>query len=212
MALQFKKATAVAVGTFNIYVIQPKWLTEIGQISEGARVKIEANFDRPGFRFSYEDGSICWAVQPDRLVIESTSASDDCGSKLAEILDKLKWTPLRAIGINAEFGGDASELESLADSCGLPNCHIPSEYELKQRTIHVAVKKQSQVFNAQLSAHEKGELSVNVHTDLDQNSRQEDINKAAIEVCGRFHGLLDEATKLASTFFNLELKYERNSD
>src|SRR5437667_1502871 len=116
----FKKAAAVAVGTFNMYIIQPNWLVQVGLFKEGVRVQMQADFTRPGFRFSAEETSYWWNVRPDRLILETESPEIDCGEPLRIVLDTLRWTPLTGIGTNLEFEADIGIVETLR--CKLPEC------------------------------------------------------------------------------------------
>jgi hypothetical protein len=208
VALLFKKAAAVAVGTFNIYVIQPKWLAEVGIWPEGTKIQMASDLNRPGFRYRSEEFSAQWEVRPDRLILHTESANDDCGKTLADVLEKLPWTPLFGVGVNVEFHGDLNELKELPRSCSLPSGDGPDGYEVKQRTCHVGLLRSGQIFNLQLSASEKAELSINVHTELRDKGKQEHITKLAQEACRAFIELRDEAVKLAKRTFALELSYE----
>jgi hypothetical protein len=204
VALRFKKATAVAVGTFNIYVIQPKWLAEVGIWPDGTQVQMLSDLNRPGFRYKTEFPTQ-WEVRPDRLILHTEEVGDDCGATLANVLEKLPWTPLFGVGVNLEFHGDLPELSNLAASCALPRCDAPEGYEIKQSTAHIAAKRGDHVFNLQLSAHESAELSINVHTELKDKGKQENVVKVAQEACRKYFVLRGEAIELAKRIFALEL-------
>jgi len=208
VALLFKKATAVAVGTFNIYVIQPKWLAEVGIWPDPSQVQMASDLNRPGFRYRSEGLPTQWEVRPDRLILHTFSSADDCGGLLSSVLEKLAWTPLFGIGLNVEFEGDLAELDRARTNCTPPACEVPEGYELKQRTCHLGMARGDHIFNLQLSAYEKSELSINVHTDLKDKGRQGYITELARETCNRFFEIRDEAVSLATRIFALELKYE----
>jgi hypothetical protein len=79
-------------------------------------------------------------------------------------------------------------------------------YQLKQRTAHVAVTRDDRVFNLQLAAHERSELSINVHTELKDRDGQENAVRAALDACHQFIPLREEAVELASQIIGLELE------
>lgn len=80
MAFTFKKATCVAAGTFNMYVIQPPWLTKIGIVQKGIEVAIGTDLDEPGFRYIPTRSPFRWFVSPQRIEVETREPEADCGS------------------------------------------------------------------------------------------------------------------------------------
>ena len=87
MPFRFKKSSCVAVGTFNIYIIQPPWLRKVAILpAELAGVTMEAKLDEPGFRFTPAKLPIQWIVKPDRIEVLTTYPKYDCGSPVAEVL------------------------------------------------------------------------------------------------------------------------------
>ena len=75
----FKKSSCVALGTFNIYVIQPALLADMGVIEPNDQlVRFEGDLTQPGFRFG---ATHCgnWTVRPERLAVESCDPEFDCG-------------------------------------------------------------------------------------------------------------------------------------
>lgn len=212
MAWRFKIASAVAVGTFNIYVIQPRWLTEVGLVPDGTKLKMASDLIRPGFRYSSPELSADWDVRPDRVSVVTKQPDVDCGKLLAEVLDKLMWTPLTGIGVNVEFEGATSDLEQLPSGCRLPECALPSGYGMHQKSIHVALARDEHVFNFQLSLLDDPSLAVNVHTDLKDKGTQKEINKLAINACLNYLPLQTEARSLVRQLYKVELQNEQHSD
>src|SRR5262249_28353687 len=109
MAFRFLKASCVAVGAFNVYIVQPNWLSAKGIFLQGVEVAIEAKLDEPGFRFSSPRLKVCWFVTPTRIVIEAEDENEDCGKSMATLLAWLPETPLSAIGNNAYFRAPLNE-------------------------------------------------------------------------------------------------------
>jgi len=210
---RFKKSAAVAVGTFNIYIVQPRWLAQIGLINKEFRVRIESDFTRPGFRFDDPGSPIRWNVRPDRLVLEGSAFGTDCGAPLVKVLRTLKWTPLTGIGTNLEFEADWSILESL--KCKMPDCPPPPGYEGGQKTWHSAFSRGEQVFNFQVSAnphsleHEGKRmafLSINVHTEISKETDQTKASEKGQMACRQFMEHCREAVKIASEILGVGLQ------
>lgn len=208
MAFRFKDSTAVAAGTFNTYVIHPKWLVEVGLLKEGTKVKMLSDFRRPGIRYSVEELPIEWDIRPDRVMLKTSNPEADCGSGLATIIGCLPWTPLVGVGVNAEFLGTPEDIECLPKPRSLPTCETPDGYELKQRTLHVGFNRGPHIFNIQIAQHEKVELSINIHTELSDKGTQKEVSDLAQEACQNFFALRSEGVDLARRLFGVELSYE----
>ncbi len=97
MAFQFTKVNCVAVGTFNMYIIQPAWLAKVGIIPKGIGVAIESKLDEPGFRFWSPKLPVRWYVTPSRIQVETQRADADCGELVASVFKSLPETPLIAL-------------------------------------------------------------------------------------------------------------------
>ena len=202
MAFRFSTSTAVAAGTFNIYVIQPQWLREVKLFREGVKMKVASDFRRPGFLYTSDESPVNWDVRPDRVMLTGKNPAADCGGVLADVIHKLPWTPLTGVGVNVEFIGEPEDLERLK-GCSLPTCDAIEGYARKQRTIHTALERSPHIFNLQIAAHEKIELSINVHTEL--TGTQEAISALAEETCRKFLALREEASRLAARQFGVEV-------
>lgn len=208
--LRFRKSTAVAIGTFNIYVIQPRWLVEVGLLQKTDKVLMEADLTRPGFKFTQVGRARGWEVRPDRLVIESEQPDEDCGSALADILDKLPWTPLTAVGTNVTFAGDLSDLDRMAGACAFPPCEPPEGHKVVQRTLHIGIQVGDNIFNLQVNRNGEAEVSINAHTELKNKGSQADTNRAAQAECRKFFAHRTQGVALATNLFKLDLSHERN--
>ena len=131
--LNLETTNCVAVGTFNIYIIQPVYLAQMGILKKGVEVRFDADMRQPGFRFAVKNSGLKWEVRPDRLTIESRSLSEDCGAALSQVIDNLQWTPMQAVGVNAVFTGD---IETVGDSLDVvfQDSILPADYTISQRT------------------------------------------------------------------------------
>lgn len=211
MSFRFQKAAAVAVGTFNMYIIQPPWLSQLGLLEEGVPLEMKADFNRPGFRYRARGSSLWWNVRPDRLILESESSQADCGEPLAKVLDVLKWTPLMGVGTNVEFEGVIGILDQIR--CKLPDVAMAKGFREGQRTWHVAMVRGPQTFNFQVSAVPPSEeskegkvsLSINVHTELSKERAQLKANEMAIAACKEFKNHRDEALAIAGEILGGEI-------
>jgi hypothetical protein len=180
---RFKQSSCVVVGTFNIYIIQPKLLGEMGVFPHGEVVTVMGDVSQPGTRMVAQGTT--WTIRPDRLVVETDKSTVDCGEFIARTLEALCWTPVMAVGINAVFTADASVEEQLPDAVRLPKCEAAI-----QRTSHIGIAHDDSTLNIQISATEKClELSLNLHRDLSalrQSKTQVDISREAQNVCNLF--------------------------
>lgn len=207
MPFHFKKASCVVVGTFNMYIIHPKWLVKHDIIEQG-EVSIHFNLAQPGFRFVPTTHKVTWTVAPDRVVTESEDAAIDCGARVAAVLRKLPETPLFGIGNNVIYRADLSEMAVLASSIRdfLQTSSPDPEQTLAQRSFHVGVKgARGQVTNLQVSVKEDGiELLCNVHTEVRD---REDANQAAVDAAERFFEDRVAVKPLIHRFFAAEIEH-----
>src|ERR1041385_1694041 len=47
LAFRFEKASCLVLGTFNTYILHPRWLADRQIIDKGTEVQIEMNFEEP---------------------------------------------------------------------------------------------------------------------------------------------------------------------
>ncbi len=210
MAFKFKSSMAVAAGTFNIYVIQPTWLSQVGLIEGGMKIQFSTDLNRPGFR--YEGGSLqgVWTVRPDRVSIESKTFGVDCGTPVSGIIEKLPWTPLNGVGTNLEFEADLAIIDAV--NCKLPICDAPGGLSVAQRSWHVGLKKENQIFNYQVSEREspKGDryvsLVINVHTEIPRGMKQIEASSLAVAACKKFSEHASEAIEVGKELLKVEIQ------
>ncbi len=209
MAFRFQKASCVAVGTFNMYILHPQWLAKHKIIDAGTEVGIETNLTQPGFRFRFPERRVTWNVTPNRLVIESLDPGFDCGELVARILKILPETPLFALGNNVHYHADLSEREHLAAVIrNFPLAPPPaSGQSVAQRTFHVAVKRtEHETVNIQVSLKEEEiELACNVHNDV--GKRDNKANEAGVAAAERFFDHRAECKTLAQHFFGTSIDH-----
>ena len=151
-----------------MYILQPPWLMKIGIFPKRTNFVIWSKFDEPGFRFQPQGQDLPsrWFVTPSRIDVETDKPEEDCGKKVADVLSKLPWTPLAAIGNNTIYEAPLSELDTLSDLQHF-NPVVPAGFDLIQRSFHLGVANGDQQYNLQLSVtKELMELSVNVNTEL----------------------------------------------
>ena len=163
MSFHFTSASCVAVGTFNIYIIQPQWLAEMGVWPEGAKCSIQTDLSRPGFKFHrIENDPLRWRVRPESLVVETDESGADCGKPIADVLRHLEWTRIEAVGSNESYSCPIANASDLIDRV-LPLGEGPPEgYADSQRSWHRAFMRNGALTNVQ--------LSVNPADDNDRNN------------------------------------------
>ncbi|MDP7019852.1 MAG: hypothetical protein QGG36_28900 [Pirellulaceae bacterium] len=168
MAFKFKEANSVVLGTFNIYIFRPDWISEhIPQLPLTESISLKTDLSAPGRRFTFDDSLTC-TIRPDRVVFESTSPSVDCGAFIFSVIDALPHTPFQAVGNNVHYFADNDEdVNELAQAGG--GVFVSSDRSTtKQRTWHVQVAEGAAVFNFQLAIRDDdgdslAKLSVNAH-------------------------------------------------
>jgi hypothetical protein len=202
VALKFKKATCVVAGTFNMYIVQPAWLTKVEIIPKGIDVAIGTKLDEPGFRFFSPKLSCRWVVTPSRIEVETEIPEADCGRIVAAVLEKLPWTPLIALGNNAVYSAPRSEIDMLPDEMRRVS-EIPGGYELTQHSFHFGLSRENRIANLQLSiTSEEIELSINVNTEL--RNRDSGTVQAAAR---RFLQDRADAESLARQLFKVNIEH-----
>jgi hypothetical protein len=202
VAFQFTKANCVAVGTFNMYIIQPAWLAKVGIIPKGIGVAIESKLDEPGFRFWSPKLPVRWLVTPNRIEVETQRADADCGKAVAGIVEHLPWTPLIALGNNAIYQAPFDDLEAIPIPASLWR-EGPEGFKTVQKTLHYGMGRDDTTFHIQLAISEKNlELSVNAHTEL-KELKPED----AAKVAGRFFEDRQTGERLIKHLFQVSVVY-----
>lgn len=209
MGFRFQSSSCVVVGTFNIYIIQPKLLLEMGVIPTDCKVKLQSDFSHPGIRF--ELGDVRWNVRPERLAVESKNPEIDCGIAIGRLLEQLVWTPTMAVGVNTVFLGDAETEQQLPEHFKLPTT---AKFETVQRTCHVSCRSGDSVLNLQLNynAGKEGaqpavQLMLNVHTNLSEKNEtrtQIELNASARQACNSFLKQREEVVDFASTILECQ--------
>ena len=200
---EFTHSSCVVVGTFNIYIIQPQWLVEVGIIPEGESVKMQADFRNPGFRFRELNSPLEWSVRPDRIQIQSRESGSDCGEPLSKVLSHLHWTPIIAVGSNLTFKAPVDDLDRLLYLFGTGPDPTLDDYSITQKTWHRALKREAAVFNLQLSAQEEYiELNLNAHTEVKNERSIRSSNELARETCESFFEQRMESVSLANSWID----------
>lgn len=201
MKFRFKSASCVVVGTFNIYVVQPRLLVEMGVFEKGTHFRIDQDLSQPGVRLSMDE--IKWVIRPDRLLVESQKREADCGTPLGQILSKLVWTPVFAVGTNIVLESDEVDESQFPEKCRLP--YVENSL---QRTIHLSTKRENRILNVQVAANEEDvrryEIKLNVHTDFGEMRSirsQQELNEMAVNTCCSFQRQQQEILEFTQSVF-----------
>ncbi len=199
-SFRFHNSSAVAVGTFNIYVLQPENLLRMNAIRSKKKVLVMGDLSAPGIRFA--DDGVNWILRPDRVSIETTNPMANCGEKLARVTEKLNWTPIVALGMNVAFRGELSD-----EVAGALELHqIDGAI---QCSCHAGFEFQGGLLNVQLSRTvEYQELLLNAHFDISKSRNDPDaLGELVVKRCDEFLSIREEMIKLASTLTNIEFNY-----
>ncbi|KAA5546999.1 hypothetical protein FYK55_00855 [Roseiconus nitratireducens] len=100
--LEFEAMSVVAVGSFNIYIFEPKWLVKQNVVSKEPD-RFELALSRPGFRVTA--GDLILTIEPHRVEIRCEDAGRDCVPAMKQILLSLPETPMTALGANRHYSG-----------------------------------------------------------------------------------------------------------
>ena len=205
MAFTFKNSSCVVIGTFNIYILQPKYLAEMGVIERGHEVRLSADLSQPGIRFQIQTAN--WIVRPERLTVETDDRDFNCGETVASVLDALPWTPIKAVGINVSFQAGLERLDNLPDHVRLPR--LVNSDGLTHRAMSLGIANDEFVTNFTLAASpEEVSLSINVHFDVKQRlpgrSQRQSVEDAGNFV-REFEQRRNDAIKLVEEMLELEI-------
>lgn len=204
MPFELKKASCVAVGTFNIYIVQPDWLTKVGIFPEKTEFLIENNLDRPGFRITSPEIRNTWVVYPGKLAIESNVAGEDCGNPMAQVLEKLHWTPVFGLGNNITFEAKRDEIEEMAILKTLSSAHSDFEgYNHQARDFGTTLVRGGKVFNLGITSTEnRVRLHGNAHRQIKPDGSG---TESAVKEAKAFSSDVQTLTKLMSEVFGVKL-------
>lgn len=212
MPFSFSKASCIAIGTFNIYIVQPPFLKESGAVDiKGETWEVETDLSQPGFRYEFEELNLRCAVRPDRFIAETNKPEVDCGLVVNKAIGNLKWTPLNAIGMNAQFS--TTDREEIGE---IQRRHFPvlpnsDKLVLDHRAVRVSILSDlsdGQVFNLQLSIKEGvAEISVNSHSQIADRGTREQISELALDLTSKFFEYRKVCTELASSLLGLRFDH-----
>jgi hypothetical protein len=165
MTFTLKKFNSVAVGTFNMYIIQPHWMTRKGFLPEGLEVRVQVNMSEPGLKFGSTELGMVWEVSPTRLVVQSELPTVNSGERLREIVHALPDTPLTAVGHNFSFIGDVSDLGTIGERLREMAPALPNPQDvLVNQTFGLVVARGERTFTVAMTMlPDSAEISVNVN-------------------------------------------------
>jgi hypothetical protein len=180
VAFQLTKASCVAVGTFNIYIIQPAWLTAVDIFPSETPIQIETNLRRPGFKLSSQQLKTTWFVTPGKLSVETSSIGENCGRYVAEVLKRLKWTPITAVGNNVAFRAKRSEVEpfpALETTSGM--AVVPDGSSEARRAFAISLTRSERTFTLNVTmSGDVIELTGNAHLSIREGLENQSTDAA----------------------------------
>ncbi len=209
MPFKFKKASCVVVGSFNIYILHPKWLAKHEIIDKDVEVGILFNLEQSGFRYHIAKHKVTWNVTPDKIVVESEDPEIDCGDYISKVLSKLPETPLFAIGNNVTYEAEKDETALLNQPIrDFINTAIPMDSEtMVQQSLHVALKRREyEIINLQISIKDdKIILRCNVHAELRERT---DVCDAAAQAAKQFIEDRNFVKTLVHHYFGMLIEHD----
>ena len=211
MKFHFEKSSCVALGTFNIYIIQPSLLSQMGALNDEIG-GFFGDFTQPGWRFAADQAA--WVVRPERLAVESTDPHFDCGSRVSKVLKALQWTPVVAVGTNMVFRSDARHESELPPHFRLPQFDGDV---LTGRSCELVLKDGDREFHISLKSDGANlKLLLNIHANFIESSNDGKINKnvrndEACKACDRFIQDRIDAVKRAESILGGELSWDHQA-
>lgn len=104
ITLDLPKQNVAVVGSFNPAIFEPAWIKQhVAGVSGEIQVALALG-GRPPIAWA---GELVWIVSADRLVVHGPLAR--AGAFVADVLQTLPHTPLRAAGVNLLFDGQADQ-------------------------------------------------------------------------------------------------------
>jgi hypothetical protein len=102
--LNLEAAQTLARGPFNPYIIKPEWLVS-NRVCEDDEVEIRFSPLSQGVAFSLKE--VKWEIDFRHLSVESLKSN--CGELVAQVIDLLPHTPIRAIANNFNYACSKEE-------------------------------------------------------------------------------------------------------
>ncbi|MGC1274883.1 MAG: hypothetical protein WBC44_14350 [Planctomycetaceae bacterium] len=202
---RFVQSDFVAAGTFNIYVLQPDWFTELGLFISGPKVRLHADLSRPGYRFSQQDSEVEWTITPEKVVAASRARHENCGAAIGKVIETLEWTPLIAVGGNVMLRADETDRDSIPFQLFVPD--LSPDFTWKNSSSVVTVTRGGRDFRIALTRDGDGcQITANIHTDLSRFLGREQKLAAARNACESFLSDQRTAFSLIEQFYGVGIE------
>lgn len=203
VSFRFDRSSCVALGTFNMYIVQPRWLADRGILARDTTVAIASKLDEPSFRFSSPQLKSQWEVTPRKIEVSTRVDSEDCGSMISKVIESLPWTPLRSVASNFFFKSDGDHPPELEDFCRL-KVSPPDGATVEQRSSHLAIRQGEHIFNLQLSFLRGG---VEIHGNATTETSQKGGPELAVAAAAKFLDHRVVLDRLIRDIFKIEVSY-----
>jgi hypothetical protein len=199
VALTLELAQTVALGPFNPYIITPEWLARTGILPAG---EAEIRFKVIGEGAAFEFQGVGWEVDLRRLVV--SSLEHDCGDLVAQVLNELHHTPVRAIGHNFHYSCSLPDWgdEPLPTLGGRTRADLSGVASLEQvRWTGMLRSEGARVEVTCVQGEEQVVVLVNHHRETDPRSRE-----SVMLAAKHFRRDQESSEKLLRSLFNQGVK------
>jgi hypothetical protein len=199
--------TIVVVGSWNLAILNPEWLTRNVFEADGAEMQIVISAGQPSLRYRHDSALL--HPQQDKVVFSCLNGTDACSDNietLAErLLAKLPVTPVSGIGIN--FGFIQEEVpENLADLFNTRDIAGFGQKDLLIREMTIARQVSFEDRELRLRLSITPENSLKVHLNFHKSVSTADEARGAIH--GK-SGLYKTASEdLLRDIYGLEMEEE----
>jgi hypothetical protein len=198
----------VALGTFNIYIIQPAWLKAVGLIDDSIeQIVLESDFRRPGFRMQLP--TLTWYVEPTRIMLETSHPQTDCGVAMSTIINKLPFTPLHAVGVNASYEALLQDVDLSMWRHPASDRSLGSELALQHSGWGASFRKGRQTYNVQLVVNAEQNVAT-ASTNVELRLSDADDSGVAKEMTDNCQNVQRESAEILQKTFELRIHHADN--
>jgi hypothetical protein len=183
-------ASCVAVGRFNPAILTPPWLIEQEILTNS-----EAEIGQPlgSSILQFRAAGFMWQASLNKLEVHAESPDSDPGEFVAQVLEKLPHTPIRAVGNNFAIAVPPQAGKGLFSliACSLADRLTTPEHEVLLVSTTLALSHEKEAIKITLEA-EQGEVaavSFNFHRDCASTT-------AGAEAARKWKADRDEARRL----------------
>ncbi len=154
----------ILVGSFNTALITPAWL-DSEDIYKIAEIEVQIDINSQALRYILNTLKVSFEIQLNKFIVTRIDPTDQKLEKkhlsfVYQIFEKLKYTPISAIGYNIELELDLKEHSqpykilndlSLIRNDKIIQSNFMNQYKLGDKTLTVIYKKKENKYTCQVN-------------------------------------------------------------